>query len=103
VPNRAISYISIYSSCVTIYNFELRVIFFTLIQQPPLFLLIVNRDGNLIRGFGYPLDIRPDGSGYGYIFLTCGLDPYPIRDEVGMDLDIKSHPQVIRWISEINH
>jgi hypothetical protein len=26
------------------------------------------RDGNLIRGFGYPLDIRPDGAGYGYMF-----------------------------------
>jgi hypothetical protein len=27
-----------------------------------------NRDGNLIRGFGYPSDIRPDGLGYGYVF-----------------------------------
>jgi hypothetical protein len=27
-----------------------------------------DRDGNLIRGFGYPVDIRPDGLGYGYVF-----------------------------------
>jgi hypothetical protein len=26
------------------------------------------RDGNFIRGFGYPADIRPDGLGYGYVF-----------------------------------
>jgi hypothetical protein len=26
------------------------------------------RDVNLIRGFGYPSDIRSDGSGYGYVF-----------------------------------
>jgi hypothetical protein len=35
-------------------------------------------------------------------FLTCGLDSYPTRGKVGMDLDIKPHPRVIRWISEIN-
>jgi hypothetical protein len=28
----------------------------------------MNRDGNLIRGFGYPADIRPDRLGYGYVF-----------------------------------
>ena len=60
------------------------------------------RDGNLTHGFGYPLDIRPDGSGYRYVFLTRGLNPYPIRGKVGMDLDIKPHPRVTRWISEIN-
>jgi hypothetical protein len=37
------------------------------------------------------------------MFFDPGLDPYPIRDKVGMSLDIKSHPRVIRWISEINH
>jgi hypothetical protein len=49
------------------------------------------------------VDIRLDRLGYGYVFLTHGLDPYLTRDKVGMDLDIKSHPWVIRWISEINH
>jgi hypothetical protein len=29
---------------------------------------VVSRDGNLIRGFRYPADIRPDGLGYGYVF-----------------------------------
>jgi hypothetical protein len=37
------------------------------------------------------------------MLLTRGLDPYPIRDKVGTDLDIKSHPQVIYWISKLNH
>jgi hypothetical protein len=36
------------------------------------------------------------------MFLTHELDLYPIRGKVGMDLDIKPHPRVIRWISEIN-
>jgi hypothetical protein len=30
------------------------------------------RDGNLIRGFGYPADIQPDGLGYGYVFWPAG-------------------------------
>jgi hypothetical protein len=39
------------------------------------------RDGNLIRGFGYPLDIRPDGAGYRYMFWPVGQ--IRIRSEVG--------------------
>jgi hypothetical protein len=35
--------------------------------------------------------------------LTRGLDLYPIRGKVDMDLDIKPHPRIIRWISESNH
>jgi hypothetical protein len=35
-------------------------------------------------------------------FLTYGLDPYPTGGKVGIDLDIKPHPRVTRWISEIN-
>jgi hypothetical protein len=57
------------------------------------------RDGNLICGFGYPTRLIK----IWICFLTHGLDPYPIQNKVGMDLDIKSHLRVIRWISEINH
>jgi hypothetical protein len=45
--------------------------------EPPhllsLIMTAVHRDDNSDTGIGYPLDIRPDGDGYGYDFLSMSV------------------------------